>query len=126
MNNPSPKDPSPKTVLEGFTFLENMLAESEPFVPYRAEHFGVWSPRFTTIIMEAASQAESLWRATLIHRAPASQRAQLAKKRMTVDNYRREFKQEFVPQWAVYFGGADPEVIRPFEHWNGSGGEQWW
>lgn len=106
---------APQYVLEGFLLLEKDLGECLSYVPYCQEHLSVWSPRFTAIIFEAASQLDSLWRVAAVVDGKTQ-----ADDRPTVGTYLSLFGPSIAKQWAVFFGVRPPQVIRPFAPWQSS------
>ncbi len=110
--------PSPHIALEGFLLLEEALQETTRYIPYCPEHLEVWSPRFATIILEAASQFNSLLRAASVWHGcctPAKGRG------LNIGHYLEYFGRALAPQWAVFFGGESRPIVRPFAAWRGSG-----
>ena len=51
-----------ETVISSFTQLEGMFQEVLGHIPYVPEHEDVWSPSLVTILLEACSQLDSLWK----------------------------------------------------------------
>lgn len=61
--------------VDGLLNAEATLHEALRYIPYCDEHRSVWSPTFARIILDAASQVDSLWKATanwLTPRVPAT------------------------------------------------------
>jgi len=89
-----------------------MLADALRFVPYCDAHKSVWSPPFTQIILEAASQVDSLWKATRKHCDPSADTD-----RLIITDHHREFGSLVATQRVVFFG-CDPAIdVCPFEPW---------
>jgi len=63
--------------VEGLLNAEAALQEALRHVPYCDEHCSVWSPAFTRIILDAASQVDSLLKATTKLLDPSSASDQL-------------------------------------------------
>lgn len=111
------------TAVEGLLSVEEALYQALRFVPYCNEHFDVWSPQFTGIILDAASQIDSLWKATASINVPSSSSDKLN----ITDHYNR-FGGLVARQNIVFFGGASPVTICPFHVWqNGTfSSPDWW
>lgn len=95
------------TAIEGLLTAEAMLQESLKYVPYCAEHRNVWSPHFTRVILEAASQVDSIWKAT----AGSSQKLTLK------DHYDR-YGHMVGKQHVIFFGANEPVTVTPFSQWS--------
>jgi len=108
--------------VEGLLSAEAALQEALRYVPYCDEHRGVWSPAFTRIILDAASQVDSVWKATA--RRLALPRAG---DRMTIRDHFDEFGAIVAKQQAVFFGGLTPCAVSPFQGWHsGYSPLAWW
>jgi hypothetical protein len=111
------------TAIEGLLTVETALQEALRFVPFCDEHRTVWSSHFTRIILDAASQVDSVWKATakIIDSATSSDRLTLK------DHYDR-FGGQVARQNVVFFGGESPCIIRPFSDWRNSAfsSPAWW
>lgn len=94
------------TAVEGLLTVESALQEALPFVPFCDEHLPVWSSRFTRIILEAASQVDSVWKATVN-----------SDKELNIKHHYNTFGKLVAGQKVVFFGGATPYLVHPFEEW---------
>lgn len=110
------------TALQGFSAVESMLAEAFLHVPCCQEHRSVWSPRFAQIIIEAASQIDSLWKATTVIVDPA------AKNKLTIEDHFVRFGVLVAKQRVVFFGGNKPITLVPFKRWDAPtfNSTSWW
>ena len=54
-----------RSVFGAFGRLERQLGEFLDYVPFEQAHHEVWSPILATIILEACSQLDSLWKMEL-------------------------------------------------------------
>jgi hypothetical protein len=100
-----------KSVIDSYVQVERLLSKFLEAVPYVDEHREVWSPRLTTVLLEAASQFDSL----LKFRATASEFA--PPKPADIRYYFKTFGEELAKRW-VLFVGTDPVVpLRPFTEW---------
>ncbi len=107
-----------RTAVESYLSCEQTLAGVLRVVPWCDEHKSVWSPALCTVIMEACTQLDSLWRFTAWH----STCVQQSKKRkdLSIHDYFRYFaNQSLTPladRWVVFWGG-EPTQMRPFVRW---------
>lgn len=99
------------TAIEGLLSVESMLHEAIRFVPYCEEHKQVWSPHFAQIILEAASQVDSIWKSTTKIDYPT------AAKKVDIEFYLAKFGSLVARQRVVFFAGVMPCTIWPFECW---------
>lgn len=82
-----------------------MLGEVLNTVPYGPEHENVWSPRLTTVLLEACSQLDSLWRARS-HQATS----------LSIKDYFDHFGPDVADRWLVFWG--EPALrLQPFSAW---------
>ena len=99
-----------ETVISSFSHVELMFDDVLRHIPYVSEHENVWSPRLVTVLMEACSQLDSLWK----YKVTNSPNAILppSSKNLNITHYFQNFGQELVPQWAVLWarGKADGAV----------------
>jgi hypothetical protein len=111
------------TAIEGLLTVEGMLQEALRFVPYCDKHREVWSSHFARIILDAASQVDSVWKATAKLNDPAT-----ASDKLTLKGHFDRFGKLVAKQQAVFFGGATPCVINPFGCWQGPtfSAPTWW
>lgn len=108
--------------VDGLIHAETALQEALRYVPFCDEHRDVWSPAFSRIILEAASQVDSLWKATtkLLDPTPASDR-------LTLKNHFERFGALVAKQHAIFFGGSAPVAVSPFQKWQGGfAAPAWW
>jgi hypothetical protein len=97
-------------VVNSYINIENMLEKVLQFIPYCEEHEKVWSPQLTTIMFEACSQLDSLWK------YQASQSPHINKKSLSIIDYFTYFGQSVNKKWVVFWG-EQPEIITPFKKW---------
>ena len=100
------------TAIEGLLTVEAMLQEAVRYVPFCDEHRRVWSSHFTRIILDAASQVDSVWKATAKIIDPAKSSGKLTLK----DHFDR-FGALVAKQSVVFFSGKSPCIISPFDEW---------
>jgi len=99
-----------KFVVASFIETEKMLVEVLDVIPYCEKHLKVWSPRFATILLEACSQLDSLWK-FLLDPDPASEND------LTMKHYAHHFSDLLSEVWTVFFGSEEPQVLHPFSDW---------
>ena len=111
------------TAIEGLLTVEATLQEALRFVPFCDEHRNVWSSHFTRIILDAASQVDSVWKATAKISAPAT-----SSDRLTIKDHYDRFGGLVARQNLLFFGGQPPCIIRPFSDWLNSSfpSPAWW
>jgi hypothetical protein len=108
--------------VDGLLKAEDALQEALLHVPYCDEHRDVSSPTFTQIILDAASQVDSVWKATAHLLSPSS-----ASDRTNIRDHFDQFGSLVAKQQAVFFGGAAPCMIHPFQGWqSGYTPLAWW
>lgn len=100
------------TAIEGLLTAENMLYEALRYVPYCNDHLAVWSSHFTQIILDAASQVDSVWKATAKIVAPST-----ATEKSSLNKHYKRFGSLVAKQLVVFFGGESPCTIHPFQQW---------
>jgi hypothetical protein len=98
--------------IEGLIAAEAALQDALRFVPYSDEHRDVWSPAFARIILDAASQVDSMLKATTKLNAP-----QTASDKLTLKDHFKRFGSLVAKQHVVFFGGATPSIVSPFHEW---------
>jgi hypothetical protein len=112
-----------RAAVEGLLVAEEMLSDALRFVPFAKEHRKVWSAPFATIILESASQLDSLWcsSSTLDGIAPAG-------KNFQITDHFKNYGPLVAKQGVVFFGGSSPRVIRPFSIWENATfkSTSWW
>ena len=111
------------TALEGLSAAESALETAVKFVPYCTEHLDVWSPQFAQIILDCASQIDSLWKA-----ADRTQNPSSPNKNLDIRNHWDRHRHSVAAQKVIFFGGPNPAVIEPFSDWNGTSFKSppWW
>lgn len=111
------------TALEGLCAVEAALETAVKYVPYCTVHLDVWSPQFAQIILDSASQIDSLWKAAEQTQNPSSSN----EKRTITDHWDRH-RHSVAAQKVIFFGGPNPAVIAPFSEWDGSSykSPSWW
>jgi len=108
--------------VDGLLSAEAALKEAMRYVPYGKEHHGVWSPAFTRIILDAASQVDSVWKAVAKQLCLPR-----AGDRMTISDHFDEFGALVAKERVVFFGGSPPCALTPFGSWqNGYSRLDWW
>ena len=98
------------SVINSFNTTEKMLVDVVNVVPYCDGHRDVWSPVLVTIILEACSQLDSLWK------YDAKQSSYVTKDRLSIRDYFVYYGEYMAPKWLVFYGEV-PEKIQPFESW---------
>jgi hypothetical protein len=91
-----------------------MLADALRVVPYCDAHRDVWSPRFTTIILESCSQLDSLLKAQA-HLTPALVGNRT---RFNIGDYQNWFGADLAVQRAVFFDADPAKLVQPFSVWD--------
>jgi hypothetical protein len=90
--------------------IENMLVDDVlRVIPYCNEHENVWSPILVTILLEACSQLDSLWK----YQAAQSR---FTSKEPGITNYFSYYGEYMSSKWVVFYG-EEPTIIRPFDNW---------
>jgi hypothetical protein len=106
-----------RSVISWFSSVEQMLEEVLAVIPYEEAHLGVWSPKLTTIILEACSQLDSLWK----HEALLSE--YVKQKKPTISHYYGYFGEYLAPRWLVFWG-EHPTQLKPFAAWQNTSFEE--
>lgn len=109
--------------VEGLAIAEAAFEAATKFVPYCPEHLSVWSPQFAQIILDCASQVDSLWKAVEQTHNPSS-----STDKLTIKDHWYRYRSLVSAQKVIFFGGSNPAVIEPFAAWNGSSFQSpaWW
>ncbi len=97
-----------RTVIVSFNLIERMMSDIVGVVPFCPEHHGVWSPQLATVLLEAGSQLDSLWKA----RSPAGPRPDMPA-------YFSQFGEGVARSWLVFWGEGGHRV-QPFAAWDGA------
>jgi hypothetical protein len=101
------------SVVNSFTTTEEMLLDVVRVVPYVREHEQVWSPKLVTVLLEACSQLDSLWK------AQASLSRFTKKGNLDIKDYFAYYGKDLGPRWIVAYG-EEPELLKPYECWEGA------
>ncbi len=101
-------DFSPSSVISSFNSVERMLHDFMYFVPYCDDHEKVWSPRLATVLLEAGSQLDSLWKV---------EGGWAANRRPNIKDYFEKFGEGTAYRWLVLWGEKG-ERIQPFAAWS--------
>jgi hypothetical protein len=111
------------TALDGLFSAEAALEAAVKFVPYCTEHLNVWSPQFAQIILDCASQIDSIWKAAEQTRNPST-----SSEKRTIKDHWNQYRLLVGAQKVVFFAGPNPAVIEPFSDWNGASFQSppWW
>ncbi|MCG6157080.1 hypothetical protein [Rubinisphaera margarita] len=109
--------------VEGLATAEAAFQTAAKYVPYCPEHLDVWSPQFAQIILECASQVDSLWKAVEKTENPSS-----STDKLTIKNHWDRYRDSVSPQKVIFFGGPNPAVISPFDVWSDTTFQSpdWW
>lgn len=123
---------SARTAVTSFLSCEDALSDVLRVVPWCDDHKSVWSPKLTTVIMEACSQLDSLWGdAAWTSPYVRKEKKQHRKQLRMEDYFRYSAKNSLTPlgeRWVVFWG-AEPVQIHPFESWAQATSYQemkWW
>ncbi len=108
------------TAVQSFLAVESALVSVLRHIPYCDAHKAVWSPALAQIILEAASQVDSIWKAVTA--------AGGNNDRLTITNHFEAFGKLVAKQRVVFFGGISPIDICPFDGWESPGYTplRWW
>jgi hypothetical protein len=126
----APKHFPGRTVIQTFTATEEMLEEVLQIVPFCQEHGGIWSPRLATVLLEAGSQIDSLWRFESKESSrPKRTGRNGGQMEWDIRDFFSFFGMDLVAKWVVFFGGERPLLIPPFSDWQGQANYKpldWW
>ena len=116
-NDMSLKIPA-ETVLNTYQRIEDSLHSVLQVVPYCDNHKQVWSDYLVTVILEACSLLDSLWRAQSMQ----SSCVQKAKKRndLNMFDYFKYYGEYMEPKWVVFWA-EEPVMKYPFKGWSKTG-----
>jgi hypothetical protein len=111
------------TAVDGLLAVESMLQDALRYVPYCDEHRSVWSYRIARIILEAASQVDSAWKATAKLQAPTT-----IKRKLNINDHRDRFGALVARQGVVFFSAGSISTLTPFKDWQPPDAEppEWW
>lgn len=108
-------------VIETFRHCESQLNEILRVVPYCKEHEKVWSPLFSSLLLDSCSQLDSLWRGLAWESECV--RAKHKRDDLNMKNYFHFFndhpKAPLCDRWVVFWG-RDGSIVRPFSEWRAS------
>ena len=104
-----------ETVISSFRHIELMFEDVLGHIPYVPEHENVWSPSLVTILMEACSQLDSLWK----YRVTNSPDAILppSGQNLNITHYFQNFGQSLAYEWAVLWA-QEGRRMEPFTAWS--------
>lgn len=108
-------------VVSSFRRVERMLNDVVEVLPYSDEHLDVWSPYLVTILLEACSQLDSLWKAK-------SRQTGSGSKDPKITDYFASFGSDVAHRWLVFWGEQGRRV-QPFAPWIGAATYkplEWW
>jgi hypothetical protein len=97
------------TAVGSYQNVEAMLGRVLKIVPYCGEHRSVWSPDLVTVMLEAGSQLDSIWRAQ-------SRLSHFTKANPDIVDYYTYFGEALHYRWVVFWGD-EPVKLWPFESW---------
>ncbi|MEX2111902.1 MAG: hypothetical protein WD845_01880 [Pirellulales bacterium] len=100
---------SAQTVVTAFRSVERDLSDVLDIVPFCAEHESVWSPSLITILLEAGSQLDSLWRAS-------ARLSKYADPDPDIVDFFTYHCRAVGPRW-IAFWGEEPVKLMPFAEW---------
>ena len=104
-----------ETVISSFSQLELMLNDVLRHIPYVPEHENVWSPSLITILLEACSQLDSLWKNEVTNTPTAIRPS--AGQNLNITHYFQNFGQRLAPEWAVLWA-EEGRRLEPFAAWH--------
>lgn len=111
------------TAVESFLNVERELSDVLKVIPYCEDHKNVWSPQLAGIILEAASQLDSIWKASTKLDEPST-----ATDKLTIKDHRKRFELMVSNQFVVLFAAETASIITPFFDWqaNANSSPAWW
>jgi len=96
-------DPFPGiSVISWFESVEAMLADVLAVIPFCKEHEEVWSPRLATVLLEACSQIDSLYKHEF--------------GKINIERYQQNCGSLLAPRW-VLFWAESTWKLHPFQRW---------
>lgn len=120
-----------RTVVTSFVSCEEALSRVLRIVPWCPAHETVWSPVLATVIMEACSLLDSLWRYTA-WLSPFVREKKKRRSSLKMPDYFDYFANKSLTplgkRWVVFWGEA-PTQVRPFQAWDGASSYvdlEWW
>ena len=107
-----------ETVVNTYQRIEDSLHRVLQVVPYCDNHKQVWSDYLVTVILEACSLLDSLWRA----QSWQSSCVRKSKKRNDIKmfDYFKYYGEYMEPKWLVFWA-EEPEHLYPFKGWSKTG-----
>ncbi|MEN6623920.1 MAG: hypothetical protein ABFD50_20540 [Smithella sp.] len=107
-----------ETVLNTYQRIEDSLHSVLQVVPYCENHKQVWSDYLVTVILEACSLLDSLWRA----QSWQSSCVQNAKTRndLKMLDYFKYYGEYMEPRWVVFWA-EEPVMKYPYKGWSKTG-----
>ena len=107
-----------ETVLNTYLRIKESLHRVLQIVPYCDNHKGVWSDYLVTVILEACSLLDSLWRT----QSWQSSCVQKSKKRNNLNmfDYFTYYGEYMEPRWIVFWA-EKPIMKYPFKGWSKTG-----
>jgi hypothetical protein len=115
--------PFAATAVEGLLTVEKMLHGAMRFIPYCDAHRNVWSHHFARIILEAASQVDSIWKASAKIESPET-----ANQKLVIEDHFNRYRVFVNRQHVVFFTGGNALTVTPFEYWQSErfSSPGWW
>lgn len=98
------------SVLSSYISTEAMFGDVLDVIPYCVDHEHVWSPRIATVILDACSQLDSLWK------YEARQSPYLPKRQLSIKDYFEYYGEYLAPRWLVFWA-EQPLRLQPFADW---------
>jgi hypothetical protein len=106
-----------------------MLEEVLRIVPFCPEHGGMWSPRLATVLLEAGSQIDSLWRFEATENSLPKRIVPNGPIDWNITDFFSFFGSSLAVKWVVFFGGERSQLVSPFTNWQGQANYKpldWW
>ena len=100
--------------MTSYKSAERMLADVLDIIPYCPEHEAVWSPALVTVLLEAGSQIDSLWRAQ-------ARLSRFTNPKADVVDYFTYFGKFLGYRWLVFWGESAVQ-LSPFAEWGTTAG----
>ena len=116
-----------KTVINSFLMTERELSDVIDVVPFCPEHESVWSPALATVVIDAGSQLDSLWRGACRADSPDGVNGKPIDE-LTIKEYYGHYTKDLAKMWAVFWG-HEAARLQPFQLWEGLQEYQplkWW
>jgi len=122
-----------QTVLNTYQRIEDSLNRVLQVVPYCDNHKKVWSDYLVTVILEACSLLDSLWR-DQSWQSSCVRNQKKTKNDLMMFDYFKYYGEYMEPRWLVFWS-EEPIIKHPFKGWSKTGqykekGDQtfldWW